>query len=150
MHDPAQPRHRRHSRAPLLIAIAALAVIAGGGTAWALASHGAARPSATVHPAAKVTASPSSRPSPSTPAACGRLMPVMDTVQARLGARDVPGAETALRGWFRSLPDRTLKVDVGVALEQLDKWNLDALAGRSVSQDTKDVTKAFSAVYDDC
>jgi hypothetical protein len=45
--QPRQRHHRKRSRAPLYVGIAALIVIAGGGTAYALAGHGTTRSPAT-------------------------------------------------------------------------------------------------------
>jgi hypothetical protein len=55
--QPPQRHHRKRSRAPLYAGIAALIVIAGGGTAYALAGHGSS-PSPAAGGAARAAAKP--------------------------------------------------------------------------------------------
>jgi len=57
--QPHQPRHRKRSRAPLYAGIAGLIVIAGGGTAYALAGHGST-PSRATGGATQAVAKPAS------------------------------------------------------------------------------------------
>jgi hypothetical protein len=57
--QPGQPRHGKRSRTPLYAGIAALIVIAGGGTAYALAGHGGP-PKPAARAATQVAAKPAS------------------------------------------------------------------------------------------
>lgn len=102
------------------------------------------------HPASSASAATATPAATRAAAGCATATTAVDAAQELIGAPDVPAAEAKLRDAFGSLPDGKLKVDVGVALESLDRFNLDALAGSPVDQDIKDVGNAFTTVKADC